>query len=95
MPRGRPKKSIPLDSYKVSLKNVGRVFKSEGKTLEEALGRIKIAGGAKGMSVLNVEKGDKKKKGIILNGSQTIAFGDFSPTMKTIKLKGIIQRIGL
>ena len=93
--RGRPKKSIPLDSYKVFLKSLGRIFKSEGQTLEEALRKIKIAGGAKGMSVLNVEKGDKKKEGIILNDSHTMAFGDISPTTKMIKLKGIIQRVGL
>ena len=89
----RPKKA-KIEDYKVTLKSVGRIFKSEGKTLGEALDGIKISGGAKGVSVLKVEKGDRTKE-VILNGSHTMAFGELSPTTKMIKFKQISERVGL
>src|SRR3990167_10274958 len=96
--KGSKNKSIvvrseaPVSSslYKVTFKIVGRTFKAEGKTLEEALGKIKISGGAKAISVLTVEK-DGIEKERILNGRHTHGiFGQGSPTMKAIHLKQIL-----
>ena len=76
---------------KITLKSLGRVYKSEGETLEEALGKIKISGGAKAISVLKVEK-DGVEKERILNGRHTNGiFGQGSPTMKAIHLKQILM----
>ena len=83
-----------VKDYKLILKSLGRFFKSEGKTLDEALGGIKISGGAKGISVLTVVKGDRTKE-IILNSGHTMVFGEVGPTMKMIKFKQISERIGL
>src|SRR3990167_7718162 len=78
------------ENYKVTLKCVGRVYKSEGETLEEALRKIKISGGARALSILKVEK-DGVEKERILNGRHTNGiFGQGSPTMKAIHLKQIL-----
>ena len=81
--------------YKVTLKSVGRTFQSEGKTIEEALGKIKISGGAKAVSVLKVEKGEAVKERI-LNGIITHhLFGQGSPTTREIHLKKVCMLFGL
>jgi len=80
---------------KIKLKCLGRNYKSEGKTFEEAVNKIKISNGAKAMSVISVEKG-KYKKERILNGSHTNGlFGQGSPTTKLIHLKGVRAMLGV
>ena len=95
MPRKKGTKKItdPTTSaqYKATLKSLGRTYKSEGETLEEALSKIKISGGAKAVAVLKVEK-DGVVKEKILNGAHTNhLFGQGSPTMREISLKWIKQ----
>ena len=79
---------------KITLKSLGRVFKSEGTTLEEALGKIKISGGAKAGGVLLVEKGDKKRDKIISGRHAQQLFGNLSTTSKEIALKWANQVFG-
>ena len=99
MPRGRPKKIIqtPTTSaqIKLTLKSMGRVFQSEGKTFEEAVDKIKISGGARAISVITMEK-DGKEITKILNARYTNGlFGQASPTNKLIYLKGVKQILGV
>ena len=78
-------------SVNVTIKCLGRIFKSEGSTVEEAINKIKIPGGTKAMSLFTVEKnGVKREK--ILNGRHTHQlFGNLSQTSKMIALKWVNQ----
>ena len=83
------------DLIKISLKCVGRTFQSEGSTFEEAIHKIKISGGARAKSVITIEK-DGQKREKILNARLTNGlFGQGSPTLKMIHLKGIKQILGV
>ena len=77
------------ESYKATLKSVGRTYQAEGGTLEEALRKIKISGGAKAVSVLRVENGDKSKERILSGITTHHLFGQGSPTTREIHLKKI------
>ena len=91
-----PKKQITtkVAPYELTLKSLGRVFKSEGDTLEEALGKIKIPNGAKAMCVLTVKKGDETKERIINGIYAHKLFSEVSPTMKEIAIKKVSELIG-
>ena len=86
---------VHADIYKLIVKSVGRVFKSEGESLEEALRKIKITGGAKAMCVLRVEKGDQVKERIINSNLAYKLFTDVGPTMKDFAIRKAIELIGL
>ena len=95
MPKKKTTKEIIEPKYKISLKSLGRVFKSEGVTFEEAVDKIKIPNGARALSVITIEKG-KTKKTRILNARQTNGlFGQGSPTNKLIHLKGVKSILGV
>ena len=81
--------------YKLTLKSLGRTYKSEGKTLEDALNKLQISGGAKVTSVLVVERGDRKVEKIINGNYAQKLFGQASPTMRSIALKKITELVGL
>ena len=81
--------------YELTVKSVGRVFKSEGDTLGEALGRIKIGNGAKAMCVLTVKKGDQTKERIINGMYAHKLFSEVGPTMKMIAIKKVTELVGL
>ncbi len=85
----RPKKI--KTEIKVLLKCLGRIYTANGLSVEDALNKIKISGGAKAMSVLTVENnGISKTK--ILNGAHTNhLFGQGSPTAKEISMKYMRQ----
>ena len=89
------KKQLVGEPYKLTVKSLGRVFKSEGNTLEEALGKIKIGNGAKAMCVLTVEKGDQRKERIINAHYAHKLFANVGPTMKMIALKQVSALVGL
>jgi len=91
-----PKKTTKKESLvTLAIKCLGRDFKSEGKTFEEAVDKIKIPNGANASSVLTFEQG-KTRKTKILNGKQTNGlFGQGSPTMKSIHIKGVKAILGL
>ena len=82
-------------TIKLTLKSVGRIYKSEGETLEEALRKIKISGGAKAMCVLRVEKGDLVKERIMNGNIAHKAFGEMGPTMKDFAIRKMVELIGL
>src|SRR3990167_3843849 len=77
--------------YKATLKSLGRVYKSEGATIEEALRGIKVSGGAKVVSVLSIEHGDKKTDRIINGITAHHLFGQGSPTTREIHLSKVKQ----
>lgn len=81
--------------YKLTLKSLGRVYKSEGETLEEALNKLQISGGARAMAVLTAERGDRKVEKIINGNYAWKLFGKASPTMRMIALKKITELVGL
>ena len=87
MPRKKRSKNKP--KYKATLKSVGRVYKSEGATLEEALRKIKISGGAKAVSVLTVEHGDRETDKILNPITTARLFGQGSPTTREIHLSKV------
>lgn len=88
-------KELVGESYKLTVKSLGRVFHSEGKTLEEALKKIKITGGARVMCVLRVERGDRVKERIINANLAYKLFTDVGPTMKDYAIRKVIELIGL
>jgi hypothetical protein len=75
--------------YKATLKSVGRIYQAEGATIEEAIRGIKISGGAKAVSVLSVEHGDKKTDKILSGITTHHLFGQGSPTTREIHLKKV------
>ena len=81
--------------YELTVKSVGRVFKSEGNTLGEALGKIKIGNGAKAMCVLTVKKGGMTKERIINGNYAHKLFSEVGPTMKMIAIKKVTELVGL
>ena len=83
------------DIIKLTLKSVGRIYQSEGETLEEALRKLKITGQAKAMCVLKVEKGDQVKERIINASIAQKAFSNVGPTMKDFAVKQLTKLIGL
>ena len=104
MPRKKGSKNLKIPTidpttsaqlYKATLKSVGRTFKAEGMTFEDALRGIKISGGAKAISVLAVEKGDKKTDKILDPMTTQRLFGQISPTTREMHLNKIKERFGL
>ena len=73
----------------VKLKCMARNYSTVGKTLEEAVDKIKIGGGAKAMSIMTVIKdGITREK--FLNAFHTShLFGNTSPTSKQISMQWI------
>ena len=82
-------------AYKLTLKSLGRLYKSEGTTLKEALAGIKVMGNARAVSVLVVEKGDRRVEKIILPVLAQRYFSNGGPTMKEYALNKITELIGL
>lgn len=80
----KPKKP----TIKVTLKVLGKFYNSQGKTVEEALTKLDIPM-VRGVGVLALEKGEKKRERILgarlLNG----IFGQASPSLKAIAVKNI------
>ena len=86
---------MKTENYHISIKSNGRKHESEGKTLEEAINKIKIAGGVKVVSVITVKKGEKTKEKLLSPHIAGKLFGDASPTMRIIALKKITELVGL
>lgn len=84
-----------LGTVKITLKCLGRVFKSEGRTVDEAVEKIKISGGARATSVILVEKGDNKKEKILSGSLTNGLFGQGSPSIRAIHLKSIHAVLGI
>ena len=101
LPSGTPHKlrnsfkELVGEPYKLTLKSVGRVYKSEGATLKEALAGIKVMGNAKAMAVLVVEKGDRRIEKIIYPQLAHRYFSNGGPTMKEYAYSKITELVGL
>ena len=90
-PKKKPVEAKETTKVMVSVKILGRVFKSEGLTLEEAIKKIKISGGVRSLSVLTVEQGDRKRTKILSGSVTNQIFGHVSNTAKIIGLKHVKQ----
>lgn len=90
-PKKKPIEAKETTKVMVSVKILGRVFKSEGLTLEEAIKKIKISGGVRSLSVLTVEQGDRKRTKILSGSVTNQIFGHVSNTAKIIGLKHVKQ----
>ena len=93
LPSATPFRLAP--NIKLTLKSMGRVFQSEAPTFEEAVDKIKISGGARATSVIKVEKDGKEIIKILNARYANGLFGQGSPTMKLICLKGVKQILGV
>ena len=89
------RKDLEISSIKLTLKSMGRIFRSEAPTFEEAVDKIKISGGARSTSVLKVETGDKEIVKILNARYNNGIFWQGSPTMKFIYLKGVRAILGV
>src|SRR3990167_2507490 len=81
--------------YKATLKSVGRIFKAEGMTFEDALRGIKISNGARAMSVLTVGNVGKETIKVLDPDTSQRLFGVGSPTTRDYHLNKIRQRFGV
>mgnify|MGYP001562299012 CR=1 FL=1 len=89
MPKGKTKKVVNDTSVKLIVRCLGRVYNSEGATLDEALSKIKIGNGARAQSLLVVIKGDSVREKI-LNASHTNnLFSNVGPTARLLALKWV------
>ena len=95
MPKTKTKKSTKKGTAPeiyIQVKSLGRVFKGEGESFDEALGKIKIPNGSKVLCVMTVTANGITKERV-LNASQAKhIFGNGSPTLRQIILKGVRQR---
>ena len=91
MPRGKKLGSVSL--YNLTVKVLGKLHTSNGKTLEEAIEKLKIRN-AKGMSVWTVEKGGVKREKII-PASVTFRLFNSSGFSKDVARKQFNTLIGL
>ena len=82
-----PTKSAQV--YKATLKSVGRTYKSEGETFEDALRGIKVSNGARAVSVLTVGSRDRSAFKILGKETTQRLFGAGSPTTREIHLNEI------
>lgn len=86
MSKGRPRK---VKSIKASLKVLGRVFESQGNTIDEVLSNFNTDGWVKGAGVLTVEKDGVKREKIIAGNHIKNIFGMASGTMREVSLKWV------
>ena len=77
--------------YKATLKILGRIYTSEGATVDEVLDGFKTQSWIKGAGVLIVEKDGVKKEKIIAGNHIRNVFGMASGTMRAVSLKWIKQ----
>jgi hypothetical protein len=82
-------KNNVVSPYTASIKILGKVFKAEGTSPEEAITNIHIEGRAKGFGVLTVSNGTQEKIKI-LNGFQTFRLFAPQPLTRDLVLKNII-----
>lgn len=93
-PKGsKNKKSQPrvLKEFliKASLKVLGRIYESEGNTIDEVLNNFKTDNWVKGAGVLSVTKDGITKEKIISGNHIRNIFGMASGTMKEVSLKWV------
>ena len=72
--------------FKSALKIAGKWYRAEGSTIQEAIQNLKVER-PRGMGVLLLEKGDKKKERIIVQKTLNNIFGKVSRLSNEIALK--------
>lgn len=80
---------------KVIFKCLGRIYHSEGETIEDALDKIEISGGIKAVGVLTIEHNGIKRERIISGRYANKLFGQLGPIHKMIGLKWVKQLFDL
>jgi len=78
---------------KATLKILSRVYKADGKTVEEVITNLEPPI-AKTIGILTLEKGKRKKERIINPRMVMGLWGKQSPTMKNIAMKNLINLFG-
>lgn len=74
--------------YNASIKILGRTYTSSGKDVREAIEALKLGGVAKGVSILEIVHG-KKRKSVILPPPTTFRVFSSSGTVREIALKNL------
>lgn len=82
------------EKYKVSLSLWGKIFTSEGKTLQEAIIKLK-PDIFKGKSILTIQKGSVKKEKVLTNFMTARLFGSESKVIKEVTMKQITQMFNI
>lgn len=82
------KKKETKANYKASIKVLGKVYESVGKTSKEAVENLKPDGYVKGVSLLSVTNG-KVKKDKVLNAAQTFRLFSASGLVREISIKQV------
>ena len=100
----KPKKRAPkspttnarniTDTYQASIKVFGKIYKSSGATLSEAIASLKPEGLARGMSIVTVKKGNVTQEKILPRVATVRLFSP-SPAMREVALKHTIARFSL
>lgn len=85
-PKRKYVKKAKVLPYSASIKVLGRLYTSTGTTAREAIENIKIDGVAKGMSILEITKGEVKRSKI-LTPALTFRLFSASRMMREIALK--------
>lgn len=75
--------------YSVQIKIMGKLFKSEGSTLDEAIDNLKV-GNAKGVSLMTVSKGEVIRNRV-LTPPQTFRLFSPSKLMRAASYKQMSQ----
>lgn len=82
-----PKKTVKPE-YSASIKILGKVYKADGATAQEAIEKLKVGNIAKGVSLLTVTKG-KVSKDKVLPAPQTFRLFSPSKLMRELAIKNV------
>lgn len=75
-------------SYQATLKVGGKLFNAQGESVGEAIGNLKPTI-KRGIGILTLTKGDKRREKILQLQSVSQAFGNTSRLIKEISLKRV------
>jgi len=95
MPKATKKTTKKAPMYDLTVKVLGRLYTSKGKTLEEAIEKLDVGSGAKGMSIFTVKKGDKTQEKIFTSIATARLFGAGGATTRGIIMKQALQMFNI
>ena len=78
-----------IPKYKATLKILGKIYTSEGETIDEVLNGFKCGGWTKGAGVLSIEKDGVIREKVISGNHIKNLFGMASGTMREVSLKWV------
>lgn len=82
------------ENYQASIKLWGRTYTSSGPDMKTAIETLPLGKGTKGMSILEVTHGEKRKS-VILPPNQTAKVFSGHGLMKDIAMKQLLMRFGV